>query len=215
MKLPALSRNSSSAAFASIDPTTFPASSDSLVHPVINGSPRYSGSNFFSGNFALIVPRDRQYSLSVESPGYLPYTGHLSLDMRDKTSEMAMKIMLDTAIVGATTTLANIFFGSDSATLKPESYFELDRLTSLLRRNPAWKISIQGFTDSTGSLEHNLILSKERARAVVSYLRMKGIAPDRLVAEGFGPNDAIASNATEEGRSQNRRVVFRLRAAGN
>ena len=174
-----------------------------------------STSNSYTGNFALIVPVGREYSVTADFPKYLPYAGHLDLTSPGVAREMSMHIMLDTAVGGAKTTLANIFFGLDSAVLKPESSFELDRLGRILHQNPTWSVTIEGFTDSTGTTDHNLELSKERAAAVVSYLSSQGIDPARLVAEGLGPNGAIASNATEQGRSQNRRVVFVLRETGN
>ncbi len=172
-------------------------------------------SNLFTGNFALVVPIGREYAVTADFAKYLPYAGHLDLTPPDIARELAMQIMLDTAVQGAKTTLANIFFGLDSALLKPESRFELDRLARILHQNPNWSVTIEGFTDSTGTSEHNLQLSKERATAVVSYLSAQGIDASRLVAEGLGPNGPIASNATEAGRSQNRRVVFLLRDTGH
>jgi outer membrane protein OmpA-like peptidoglycan-associated protein len=67
---------------------------------------------------------------------------------------------------------------------------------------------IAGHTDAAGSDEYNLILSRERAQAVRTYLIEHGIAPDRLIAKGYGEAYPIASNATEAGREENRRSEF-------
>ena len=75
------------------------------------------------------------------------------------------------------------------------------------------KVEIQGYTDSTGSAEYNLHLSQKRAESVRSYLISKGVNPVGLTAKGFGKANPIATNATTEGRAQNRRVVFQVASA--
>ena len=74
------------------------------------------------------------------------------------------------------------------------------------RTPPELAVEIQGHTDSTGSDEHNLDLSRRRAATVNSYLRLYGIAGDRLTTTGFGESKPVDDNATEEGRALNRRV---------
>jgi OmpA-OmpF porin, OOP family len=71
-------------------------------------------------------------------------------------------------------------------------------------------VEVQGHTDETGTPEFNRRLSEERARSVVAWLVTHGIAPERLIAKGYGKDQPIADNATEAGRAQNRRVVFRI-----
>jgi OOP family OmpA-OmpF porin len=69
---------------------------------------------------------------------------------------------------------------------------------------------IEGHTDSTGSLETNMRLSKERAAAIKSYLIENGISASRLESEGFGPNQPVGSNKTAAGRKQNRRTEVKV-----
>jgi len=76
----------------------------------------------------------------------------------------------------------------------------------LLQDDPALKLSIDGHTDATGAAERNRTLSKERAEAVRAALLAKGIAAERLSAQGFGPDKPLADNGSEEGRAKNRRV---------
>ncbi|MCA9543207.1 MAG: OmpA family protein [Myxococcales bacterium] len=67
---------------------------------------------------------------------------------------------------------------------------------------------VEGHTDSRGKDEYNRALSDDRAKAVVAYLTSKGVAAERLVSQGFGEDQPIASNETKDGRAQNRRVEF-------
>jgi outer membrane protein OmpA-like peptidoglycan-associated protein len=75
--------------------------------------------------------------------------------------------------------------------------------------NPDVRIEVAGHTDNTGSAAINQRLSQARAAAVRAYLARKGVAPVRMVARGYGPNDPVAPNTTAEGRARNRRVELR------
>ena len=82
----------------------------------------------------------------------------------------------------------------------------LDVSAETLRANPKQRVEVNGYTDAIGSEAYNLRLSKRRAEAVVAYLESKGIAADRLIPQGFGKTNFVATNKTAEGRAQNRRV---------
>lgn len=82
----------------------------------------------------------------------------------------------------------------------------LDRIAGLLTKQTDLAVRIEGHTDSQGSEQSNLALSKQRAQAVRAALIERGVAADRMVADGFGSAHPIADNGTPEGRSQNRRV---------
>lgn len=100
-----------------------------------------------------------------------------------------------------------ITFDTDEAAIKPESEPVLAEMAKLLRDNPTLNVFIVGHTDSTGSYEHNLKLSQERAAAVVdSLVSGHGIAAARMTAVGVGPVAPVASNDSEDGRAKNRRV---------
>ncbi len=100
-----------------------------------------------------------------------------------------------------------IFFDTAMAELKPDSEAALVEMAKLLRADPALKVHIVGHTDSTGSFEDNLTLSKARAGAVVNALTGKhGIDAARLRAHGLGSLAPMASNRSEPGRAKNRRV---------
>jgi len=103
-----------------------------------------------------------------------------------------------------------IAFDSGSATLKPESQAQIDNIATVLSSCPSIHLDIAGFTDNVGSAASNLRLSQKRAGSVVAQLVNKGIPRDRLTAEGYGEEDAIADNSIEQGRAQNRRVAMRV-----
>jgi OOP family OmpA-OmpF porin len=102
--------------------------------------------------------------------------------------------------------LRGINFDFDKYNIKPEFEPVLDEAVSTLQAKPNVRINVNGHTDSIGTVEYNLKLSDRRANSVVNYLTGKGIAADRLVPQGFGKSQPIATNETAEGRAQNRRV---------
>lgn len=100
-----------------------------------------------------------------------------------------------------------ITFDTDSATIKPESAQAIGEIAKLLKADTTLKIFVVGHTDGTGSVDHNLKLSQDRAQAVMQALtRDHGIAAARLKSFGCGPYAPVASNDTEDGKARNRRV---------
>lgn len=99
-----------------------------------------------------------------------------------------------------------INFDVDSAVIRDESKPTLDKIVAMLKSDSAMKLTIEGHTDSTGSAEHNQVLSQQRAESVKSYLVASGISSGRLTAVGFGASKPVASNSTAMGKAQNRRV---------
>jgi outer membrane protein OmpA-like peptidoglycan-associated protein len=102
--------------------------------------------------------------------------------------------------------LRGVTFETGKSALKPESFTVLDIVAQSLNANPDIRIEIAGYTDNTGAMATNLRLSQARADAVRAYLGSKGVAPDRMVANGYGATSPIATNTTSTGRAQNRRV---------
>jgi outer membrane protein OmpA-like peptidoglycan-associated protein len=89
---------------------------------------------------------------------------------------------------------------------------QLDNITAILKTYPAVKLKIGGYTDNTGNKEGNMKLSADRANTVMAELVSRGIAADRLAAEGYGDQFPKESNDTEEGRQKNRRIDVRVTA---
>jgi outer membrane protein OmpA-like peptidoglycan-associated protein len=97
-----------------------------------------------------------------------------------------------------------------SAALEAGSETVLDQITGLMRQHPELQLVIEAHTDDIGSRHYNLDLSQQRAMSVVEYLVQHEVSLERLVPIGHGKNQPIASNKTEAGRGQNRRVEFRM-----
>src|SRR5450432_1902650 len=106
--------------------------------------------------------------------------------------------------------LDDVEFDFGKSTLRTASYNTLDDLVDYLKRKPNERIEIGGHTDNIGSDEKNLVLSLERAKSIVAYLIAKGISNDRLVAKGYGAEEPIEDNSTEEGRQKNRRTEVKI-----
>lgn len=101
-------------------------------------------------------------------------------------------------------------FDSGSSAISPGAARRLQSLAQTLNRYPASQVVVRGYTDSVGSEASNLRLSEDRANNVRNYLVNQGVAPSRITAMGFGEQFPIATNATEAGRQQNRRVEIEI-----
>ena len=109
---------------------------------------------------------------------------------------------------GSVIRLKNIYFEFDKDELMPRSFVELKKLLGILQQQPKMAIEIVGHTDDLGNDAYNLDLSRRRAKAVMQYLLDNKIPASRLRSKGEGEAKPIATNATDEGRAQNRRVEF-------
>lgn len=109
----------------------------------------------------------------------------------------------------------NLLFGLNKSELNDEAKGKLDEAAATAAKQSRYVIEVQGFTDRTGSLEHNLELSRRRADAVVRYLTVAHKIPlHRISLVGLGSEAPVADNKTRTGRAQNRRVEVRLYKAG-
>ncbi len=104
-----------------------------------------------------------------------------------------------------------IFFNFNSSSLKEESYKPLDEVVKILKSYVNLHFVVEGYCDSIGSAYYNLSLSKRRAATVKNYFISKGVPSNRITDVGYGFGKPIASNETEEGRAQNRRVAIKAR----
>jgi len=102
--------------------------------------------------------------------------------------------------------LDGVNFEFDQATLKPEGMAVLNGAAALLQQHERVVVEVAGHTDSVGSEDYNQKLSEERANSVRDYLTSKGVKASRLSVRGYGESRPVASNDTEEGRTENRRV---------
>ncbi|MBB3141758.1 OmpA family protein [Halomonas organivorans] len=105
---------------------------------------------------------------------------------------------------------SSVTFGFDSSELTMQARNALNDVSSVLTQYPETRVNIAGHTDSTGDAAYNQRLSERRAQAVGGYLSQSGVASNRLYMNGYGENQPVASNETESGRAQNRRVEITL-----
>lgn len=105
---------------------------------------------------------------------------------------------------------SSVTFAVDSSELRAPARQALNDATAVMRKYPKTRINVAGYTDSTGSAAYNQRLSERRAQAVADYLSQGGIAASRITTVGYGERQPVASNATESGRAQNRRVEITL-----
>lgn len=115
---------------------------------------------------------------------------------------------LDILFADSEFTTHAIYFDNSKPDIKPESYVFLNELAQWLKDKPGIRIEVSGHTDNAGSVPANQKLSQARAAEVKKYLIAEGIDPASLVARGMSDKQPIETNATEEGRAQNRRVEF-------
>ena len=129
-----------------------------------------------------------------------------------ETKPMEQSVVADASALSASiaatgkAAVYGIYFDTGKSIVKPESGPTIDEITKLLKKNTGLTLYVVGHTDNVGNLESNLKLSADRADAVVKVLTGKGIAASRLKPAGVGPYCPVASNRTDAGKAQNRRV---------
>ena len=111
---------------------------------------------------------------------------------------------------GILVNLPDVTFAVDSTTISPSMRETLDGVAASMVKYPNSLIDVMGHTDSTGSEQYNLDLSKRRADSVANFLVSRGVSRARIETIGYGEAYPIADNSTEEGRAQNRRVEIRI-----
>ena len=162
-------------------------------------------------NLMLFLPEGKDYALNVNSDGYFMNSVNFSLkNIPDSVSMKYLEIALDKPVAGNVIRLENVFFDTDKYVIKPQSFYELDKLATFLIENQGIKVEIGGHTDNQGSEVHNKELSENRAKAIVKYLTDKKVDVTRLKAKGYGQSQPCADNSTPEGRAKNRRTEVKI-----
>lgn len=160
--------------------------------------------------YTLTLPLGSAYELKASADYFYPTLETIDLSNEKDQVKIFKDLYIAPLEVGSSVKLENIFFETAKATLKKESYVELDRVAQLMIDYPSIKIEIAGYTDNVGSVESNKKLSQDRADEVASYLVSKNIRKSRITAMGYGMENPIADNSDAEGRQKNRRVEFTI-----
>lgn len=167
-------------------------------------------SNSKTGEYLISLPSGKNYGVAIEKAGHLFHSENVFLSQKDGFKEMKMDVKLVNVKKGAKVVLNNIFFDVGKYELRKESFTEVNRLLEILKKQPTMKIEVSGHTDNIGDADLNQKLSENRAKAVATYLISKGIDASRITPVGYGSTKPVATNATAEGRQQNRRTEFQI-----
>ena len=170
-----------------------------------------SGRSDAAGKFSLQLPAGDKYSITIKSITDTTKYGVIEIPGLGPDESFTEPFKVNVKFEPARSyTLDNVHFDFGKATLRPDSYKELEELISYLKYKESIRIEIAGHTDNVGKDDDNLRLSQQRAEAIRNYLLKKGISPARVVAKGYGATQPVADNETEEGRQQNRRTEVRI-----
>jgi outer membrane protein OmpA-like peptidoglycan-associated protein len=163
-----------------------------------------------TGEYMNILSQGGNYGLFVNKPGY--FFKSLNFDYSDENDSTAkyFDISLEPLQKNSKEILNNIYFDTNKFELKPESTPELEKLVKLLNLNPTIIIEVSGHTDDIGKEAENLLLSKNRAKAVFDYLVLNGIAPNRIKSVGYGKTKPALPNTSEANRTKNRRIEIKI-----
>src|SRR6202000_3355542 len=127
--------------------------------------------------------------------------------MRERLKQQLNQVLQTTESArGLIVNMSDVLFDFNKYTLKPETREKLAQVSGILLAYPNLKLQIEGYTDNIGSDDYNQKLSEERAGVVRDYLVTQGVAQTNISATGYGKNDPVADNSTNDGRAQNRRV---------
>ena len=162
------------------------------------------------GNYFITLPEGKDYTFTVNRKGYLFYSSAYALSGAAPDSTYVKNIALEPIKLASSFVFTQVLFDNNSFALLPASLPELNKLVQILEENPSMHIQISGYTDNIGKQSDNLVLSTNRAKAIVNYLSSKGIATERLTYKGFGSDNPIATNETAAGRALNRRTSFTI-----
>lgn len=161
-----------------------------------------------TGGYYVLLARGHRYSLTATAPDYIFYSDEYPVAPNAPGREVRKNIDLHRAASGTVRLL--VFFDYNRDELRDESKPELNRAMDFLRSHPELHAEIAGHTDSVGSPAYNHGLSRNRAEAVRRFLVAQGIDATRLTAGGYGEEQPVDDNGTDEGRARNRRVEMRV-----
>lgn len=175
-----------------------------------NNNPTPEIVNASEGYFETEVEQKGKYVYDVTAQGYINTSDSIDISTLSDPIFANTNIYLIPIEIGATVRLEHIYFDFNKATLKEESFKELNKVVKFMEDNETITIEIGGHTDSKGSEEYNQKLSQERAESVMNYLFENGIYNERVSAMGYGESQPETTNDTDEGRAINRRVEFTI-----
>lgn len=188
-----------------------PLNNEIVVFKSTLNTKEYQGLTDSVGKFSIRLPSGDKYEVFVL--GFKDSASYDILDIPALKGNAYYKnpFVLDIQYLPAKNfVLEDCNFETGKANLEESSYVVLDELVAYLIRKDDERVEVGGHTDNVGTAANNLKLSTERANTVRAYLLTKGIDPSRVTAKGYGMTMPVASNATAEGKAQNRRTEVKI-----
>jgi outer membrane protein OmpA-like peptidoglycan-associated protein len=169
-------------------------------------------SNADDGSFLVILAPGNNYALTMESDRYLFHSENFIISPNADYKEIYKNIRMKPFSSGEKIVLANIFFKGNTASLEQESFFELERVATLMNDDhPHMRVEIGAHTDNQNPGDFSHLLSVKRARAVANYMiDYLKVPEERIEIKGYGDQYPLASNESEEGRRQNNRIELKI-----
>lgn len=177
---------------------------------IATGEKRMGMVDKMTGRYAVVlVPTEKtEYILEVKKKDFIAHAEWISPDSVSIIQPVKVDFEVIKADTGKKVVFNNIYFDSDSDSLKRQSKLVLNSFIQFLTENPTIAVRIEGHTDNTASDEYNLALSQKRAEVVFRYFTTAGIDAARMTWIGLGESQPVASNLTPEGKAKNRRTTF-------
>lgn len=181
----------------------------SLIDLESNDPIELVSSDSIIGSYLIVLTKGKDYGLFAESEGYLYKSKNFNLT-EELLNPVQVNFELEPIAIGAKIVLNNIFFEFNSYELTKTSKTALEKIIKLFGTDSILKVEIAGYTDNVGVVRYNLNLSTKRARSVYIYLVENGVDKTKLSYTGLGASNFLYRNDTEEGRSKNRRIEFKV-----
>jgi outer membrane protein OmpA-like peptidoglycan-associated protein len=159
-----------------------------------------------TGTFVNLLQSGKSYAVLIEKEGYLFYSDLLNLEDGAQPQDLIREIKMQKLLPGVVLTLNNVFFDPGKSSLKKESSPELQRIVTILRKNPGLVVEISSHEEKGGIEEVNQKLTENRAQAIVDYLVATGIKATRLISKGYGSSKPLPELPGLSGR----RIEFRI-----
>lgn len=168
-----------------------------------------------NGRFAVKLEKNAYYTIQVRRPGYLTYSQNVSTTQTAFDGDTIIPLKMEPIQIGKAIVLENIHYDFDQWTLRADAYPDLNKVLMLMRDNPGIKVELSSHTDSRGSDDYNLRLSRRRASSARLYLLQSGIEPERILGAGYGETQPVnrCTNGvpcSEDEHFANRRTEFKI-----
>lgn len=194
-----------------LDGKKAPRSGENVIFTGQKSRQIFQGRTNKAGKLAIALPAGDEYAVVLKAVTDSTQFGTLPIAPLTGTQFYKNPFVIEITFEPAKIfTLNNVHFDFGKATLREDSFKQLEELYEYLKWKETYKAEIAGHTDNVGQDNENMLLSQKRAESVKAWLVKKGIQPARLIAKGYGATQPVADNSTDEGKQHNRRTEVRI-----